>query len=68
MNFIHSLQQRVATLEHREDAVKTVIREFRIHLDSPKFSGTDVDGSRKDWIAVGDVVRWLSSIESASSS
>lgn len=50
-------------LEARLREKAELVAEFRQHLLSPKFSGLDQDGSRKDWIATGDVLRWLAELE-----
>ena len=59
MNHIRRLQ---AELHHTRTALaakEEALQEFRIHLSGEKFIGTEFDGSRKDWIAVADVLRWL---------
>ncbi|MGT2457665.1 hypothetical protein ACU4GI_32705 [Cupriavidus basilensis] len=65
MNFIKSLQQSNQIATARLAAYAEGIEGLRAHLLTPKFQGTDTDGSRKDWIAVGDVLRLLSEIERA---
>ncbi|WP_459677985.1 hypothetical protein [Acidisoma sp. 7E03] len=62
MTYIRTLQGRLASAEEALRAKDEAVTEFRIHLDHPKFQGTDADGSRKDWIAVADVLRWLTRI------
>lgn len=62
-NYIHTLQARVEELESRPQQKAELVAAFRQHLLSPKFSGLDQDGSRKDWIATGDVLRWLAELE-----
>jgi len=32
------------------------LNEFIIFLNGPKFTGTESDGDRKDWISVSDVI------------
>ena len=65
MNHIHRLQRErdeaLAELRGREEA----LHAFRAHLHTPKFQGFDSDGTRRDWIAVNDVLNWLRFIESA---
>jgi hypothetical protein len=39
-------------------------QRFRVHLDGPKFQGIDHDRSRKDWIAVADVLNRVTIIVS----
>jgi hypothetical protein len=36
-----------------------------VHLHGEKFRGFEPDGSRKDWIAVADVLAWLTIIKDA---
>ena len=54
MNYITMLKEREAATEQWES-------QFRSHLHSDKFKGTD-NGERKDWIAVADVLRWLDTL------
>jgi hypothetical protein len=59
MNYIKQLE--VTTVE-LNDAILTRaerIQEFREHLFSSKFAPVQSDGSRGDWIATKDVLRWL---------
>ena len=65
MTYIRTLQGRLASAEEALRAKDEALTEFRIHLDGPKFQGTDADGARKDWIAVADVLRWLTRISQA---
>jgi len=62
-NYIKTLEARVEELEARLQQKAKLVAAFRQHLLSPKFSGLDPDGSRKDWIATGDVLRWLAELE-----
>ena len=62
MNYIKTLQaigdergQRLADLHQQ-------IEWMRGHLLSPKFQGEDPDGSRRDWIATADVLRWIETL------
>jgi hypothetical protein len=65
MNYIVRLQADVATA-HAELAAKSeAIQAFRVHLAGEKFHGIEADGSRKDWIAVADVLAWLATITDA---
>lgn len=54
-NYIHRLQDENAAKQARIDELERRLRGFLVHLQSPKFRGTDPDGSRRDWIATGDV-------------
>ena len=65
MNYIARLQADLAAAEANLSAKAEAIQEFRVHLAGDKFAGTDTDGSRKDWIATGDVYAWLARITAA---
>jgi len=65
MNHIHALTARAASTETLLAAKDAAIEEFRIHLAGSKFRGVDIDGGRKDWIAVSDVLAWLNRIREA---
>ena len=58
MNYIKQLE--VDKLELLDAVITRAerVQEFREHLQSPKF-GPQADGSRGDWIATADVLRWL---------
>ena len=58
-SYITRLREQVTTLEADDKALRERAQEFRVHLAGPKFSGTEHDGSRKDWIATADAERWL---------
>jgi hypothetical protein len=59
MNYIRSLQDDLAVARATLDAKDGIVAEFRTHLAGPKFQGLDLDGGRKDWIAVADLLAWL---------
>ena len=65
MNYIARLQADLAAAAAALSAKTEAIQEFRVHLAGDKFAGTDTDGSRKDWIATGDVHAWLARITAA---
>ena len=66
MNHIHRLQADLAAANARIAAMEAVAQEFKEILDMDKFKGVDsYTGDRKDWIATGDVNRYLESIMSA---
>jgi hypothetical protein len=65
MNHIARLQTDLATAKAEVTAKNEVLQAFRVHLDGEKFHGVDADGSRKDWIAVADVLAWISIIKNA---
>jgi hypothetical protein len=60
MNYIKQLQSEIADNADRADRAQ----EFRAYLQTSKF-GPQADGSRGDWIATADVLRWLQYIETA---
>jgi len=59
MNHIARLQADLAAARAEISARTAIIQDFRTHLQGAKFSGTDPDGSRRDWIAVADVQAWM---------
>ncbi len=67
MNYIARLQEELACTMAALAAQAEAIQEFRIHLAGDKFAGFEADGSRKDWIAVGEVNAWLARIMAAGS-
>jgi cell division septum initiation protein DivIVA len=54
-NYIHRLQDENTEKQERIEDIERQLREFQIHISSSKFTGTDPDGGRRDWIATGDV-------------
>jgi len=56
-----------ALLDHakRTDQALALIQDKREFLCGPKFTGTDLDGERKDYINVRDVMGMLSELASA---
>jgi len=62
MNHIARLQADLDAARTAATATGEVIQELRVHLAGSKFAGTDADGSRRDWIAIGDVHAWLARI------
>ncbi len=65
MNYIARLQAELSAARAAITARDEAIQEFRVHLDSDKFRGIESDGSRKDWIAVADVLAWIAVIREA---
>jgi len=65
MNHIARLQTNLAAAQSEITAKSAVAQEFRVHPLGDKFSGTDADGSRRDWIAVADVQAWMSRLLAA---
>jgi hypothetical protein len=64
MNHIKRMQAETAAHKVTMAAAKTSIDNFLALLNSDKFTGTEADGSRKDWISTGDVIRWLQEFRS----
>ena len=58
-NYILRLQRESEQKDARIAQLESGLRELQVHLDLPKFNGVDADGSRKDWIATGDVNRMI---------
>jgi hypothetical protein len=65
MNHIMRLQSELSAARAAIAATDDAIQDFREHLSGEKFRGFEADGSRKDWIAVADVLRWISVIKDA---
>jgi hypothetical protein len=65
MNHITRLQIDLAAAQTALAAKDQAIQAFRTHLNGEKFRGFEDDGSRKDWIAIADVLAWLAMIKSA---
>lgn len=65
MNHIAKLTQDRENLMRQIQWSKKGINDFLAYLQtSPKFQGTESDGSRKDWIATADVINTLREIRS----
>ena len=58
-NYIQTLQTIAADRAERLTQLHERIEWMRAHLLSSKFSGVDLDGARKDWIATADVLRFI---------
>jgi len=65
MNHIAWLQGQLTAAQTSAAATAEAVQEFRGHLASGKFAGTDADGSRRDWIATADITAWLARITAA---
>lgn len=61
-NFIQNLQKENAELKEKLAKVNAELFNFYSFLHSDKFIGTESDGSRKDWIATGDVINIIRGI------
>ena len=55
MNYIKKLEAENAAKTAEIARLEQELRDFDTHCNGPKFQGTDPDGSRRDWIATGDV-------------
>ncbi len=62
MNYIQSMQQNVTELRERLIAKEQALMDMKQHLLGAKFRGFDPDGSRRDWIAVSDVLRMIETV------
>jgi len=58
MNHIKRLQDENARMRAALATLNTNADIFLAHLHSAKFTG-EANGERKDWIATGDVIRWI---------
>ena len=56
MNYIQSLQGQVEELKKQLAEKNEKLHNLVCFLHADKFVGVESDGSRKDWIAVGDVL------------
>ena len=65
MNHILRLQEDLACANAELAAKRQMLQAFRAHLATPKYAGFEPDGSRRDWIATGDVDAWLNTILAA---
>lgn len=63
MNYINRLEHECQQRQLAAEALADRIHQLRQHLALPKFNPVQVDGSRGDWVAVADVLRWLRYIE-----
>lgn len=63
MNYIKQLQEENNNLKQIIANCRNEIQASKIFLNSSKFTGVESDGSRKDWIATGDVQRILGEFE-----
>lgn len=62
MNYIKKLENTIYDRGSIILAADQEIRDFMAHLNSAKFQGEDLDGSRKDWISTNDVRSRLQTI------
>ncbi len=59
MNYIQALRAENAEMEGAILTMQGRVDEFLAHLCLPKFQPSEGDNDRRDWIATGDVNRWL---------
>lgn len=59
MNYIHTLQKIGDERGERLCQIHERIESMRAHLLSPKFAAVQSDGTRGDWIATSDVLRFI---------
>ena len=64
MNHIHKLQQNQTEFVRICGEALDILHEKRVFLHGPKFTGVDLDGGRKDWIATNDVLAMLEELRS----
>ena len=63
MNYIKQIQLDNQNSTAAIELALQSLSDFRAYLaSSPKFTGTDSDGERKDWIATTDVIRWIDTL------
>ena len=62
MNHIHKLQNDLIERDRVLCDRLERTQEFRVHLQSDKFKNAE-GLSRRDWISVADVQRWLNYIQ-----
>lgn len=66
MNYIKRLEAENTEAKRRLLKLETEIQEFRAYLFSPKFTGFDSDGDRKDWISISELDNYLQRFHSVS--
>lgn len=63
MNYIQCMQNKVKAAELTVNNVEMDLDQFISFLHSAKFTGTESNGERKDWIATGDAIKILREIK-----
>jgi hypothetical protein len=61
-NYIKRLERENREKDERIAQLEADLIAFEAHVSSPKFTGTDESGDRRDWIATGDVTDRLRNI------
>ena len=64
MNYIKQLQAENREAKRRLQEVQDLCQQYRAELLSPKFTGVDLDGSRKDYMGTSDLDTRLQAIHS----
>ena len=64
MNYIKTLESICEDRATRLESIAHQVEWMRQHLLSSKF-GPQSDGSRGDWIATADVLRWIEELRRA---
>jgi hypothetical protein len=65
MNHILKITEENRALRAKLTETAETLQAFRAFLSSSKFTGTEADGSRKDWIATADVAKFLRETENS---
>jgi hypothetical protein len=58
------LHEQVAALKENNSEVLKDVQSFLEYVNSPKFTGIESDGGRKDWISTCEVNRFLIDLRS----
>ena len=64
MRYINKLETENKLLLAQIQQAREEVEFFLAHAYSPKFTGTESNGERRDWIAIGDVRTRLLDIRS----
>jgi hypothetical protein len=64
MNYIKRLQAENDEALRRLREIQDICQQYRAELLSPKFTGVDLDGSRKDYMGTTDIDLRLQNIHS----
>lgn len=60
MNYIKKMEADLGEAHKAIFWALETLNDQRVHLlRSPKFTGVESDGGRKDWISTSDVVAWI---------
>ena len=64
MNYIKRLERENEEAKRRLQEVQDACQHFRVYLSSPKFTGVDMNGDRKDWVSTKEIDDLMQSIHS----